>query len=396
MPRASHPPTLGGVTIATWLRRDLRRPEAPTSSDERTFLTVVGLGVVVIAQLTEPGNAAQFALLLVAGVAFVLRAWWPRLTAEAFAALVIGPVAAVVGGGGVLELGQFLSVTMVLYVSWALGSLVRAIVITVVAAGLPVLVAWWWGPWGNVLWSPWVMAYGFLFVLGRAMHRQHELMAQLRTAQAVLAEQAVAEERRRIARELHDLAGHTLAAMLLHVTGARHVLQRDAADAARALADAEAVGRDGLAQIRATVGALRTTERGTDPALAAGTDLATLIDEYRRAGLSIDADLAPGVTALDGPAAVAVHRITREALANVARHAPTNQVVVRADRRADRVELRVADHGRAPDRASTNGFGLIGMRERARALGGDVTAAPTSDGWLVAAEVPVGDEGGNR
>ena len=153
------------------------------------------------------------------------------------------------------------------------------------------------------------------------MYRQHALIVELERARRALAEQAVAEERRRIARELHDLAGHTLAAMLLHVTGARHVLRRDLDDAERALADAESVGRASLDQIRATVAALRTDERGTDPALAGSADLESLVEEYRRAGIKIAATISPGVAELVGPTGMAVHRITRESLANVARHA---------------------------------------------------------------------------
>ena len=110
------------------------------------------------------------------------------------------------------------------------------------------------------------MANLFVFALGRTQIRQRRLIDQLERARRALADQAVAEERRRIARELHDLAGHTLAAVLLHVTGARHVLRRgDVAEAERALGDAETVGRASLDQIRATVAALRTEERGTDP-----------------------------------------------------------------------------------------------------------------------------------
>ena len=137
--------------------------------------------------------------------------------------------------------------------------------------------------------------------MGRVLHRQRRLIEQLEAAREALAEQAVAEERRRIARELHDLAGHTLAAVLLHVTGARHVLRRDVDEAERALVDAETVGRASLDQIRATVAALRTDERGTDPALAGSADLAALVDEYRRAGLAIEADVAPAAARPRGP-----------------------------------------------------------------------------------------------
>lgn len=100
-------------------------------------------------------------------------------------------------------------------------------------------------------WEVWTSSAVFTFGLGLGLRRQGTVIAELERAREALAEQAVAEERRRIARELHDLAGHTLAAVLLHVTGARHVLRRDVDEADRALRDAEAVGRASLDQIRA-------------------------------------------------------------------------------------------------------------------------------------------------
>ena len=179
--------------------------------------------------------------------------------------------------------------------------------------------------------------------------------------------------------------------MLLHVTGARHVLRRDLDDAERALADAESVGRASLDQIRATVAALRTDERGTDPAIAGSADLDALVDEYRRAGIDITAAISPRVAELAGPIGTAVHRITREALANVARHAPGNTVeviaaIADADVRAHRRRPRAA--AASPDPNSGH-FGLIGMSERARALGGSLDAGTTIDGWRVDARLPI-------
>jgi signal transduction histidine kinase len=179
--------------------------------------------------------------------------------------------------------------------------------------------------------------------------------------------------------------------MLLHVTGARHVLRRDLDDAERALAEAENVGRTSLDQIRATVAALRTDERGTDPAIALSADLDALVDEYRRAGMAISASIPPSVTALRGPVGTALHRIAREALANVARHAAGNTVEVSAAVVGDEVRLTIIDRGRAaaaPDPGAGH-FGLVGMGERARALGGNLEAAATADGWRVDARLPV-------
>jgi len=226
------------------------------------------------------------------------------------------------------------------------------------------------------------------------------LIEQLQAAREALAEQAVAEERRRIARDLHDLAGHTLAAVLLHVTGARYVLRRDVDEAERALVQAETVGRASLDQIRATVASLRTSERGTDPPLPGSADLIGLVDEYRRAGLDVTAVVTPPAAGIEGPLGAALHRICREALANVARHAPGNRVelAVDLDAATDEVRLVVADHGRAPTVGGHDDghFGLVGMRERARAVGGELAAGPTPDGWRVDARLPLAAAGEER
>jgi signal transduction histidine kinase len=246
-------------------------------------------------------------------------------------------------------------------------------------------------PESGIAWEPWALAHIFICSLGRAESRQQRLIDQLERARRALADQAVAEERRRIARELHDLVGHTLAAVLLHVTGARHVLRRDVSEAERALIDAEAVGRASLDQIRATVASLRADERGTDPPLAAVADVATLVDEYRRAGLVIESYIGPAAAVFTGPAATALHRVAREGLANVARHAPENRVELQVDVVGGLMRLVIVDRGRParPPAPDSLHFGLVGMLERARSVGGDFDARPTTDGWRVEATFPI-------
>lgn len=353
-------------------------------------MTVSGVVIIAVAQLSDPGSLSDLAVLAPALVGFVLRGRLPSMPAEVFAALVIAPVALVVAREGELEGAFFLSVMMVLYVSWHLGSLTRAVLILAVSAAMPWLVATTMLPQHQIGWTSWTGAHVFTFALGRTLHRQQALIAQLEQARGALADQAVAEERRRMARELHDLSGHTLAAMLLHVTGARHVLRRDLDEAERALRDAESVGRSSLDQIRSTVAALRTFERGSDPPLAGSADLPALIEEYRRAGLVVDATIVAPSTGPDSTVGTALYRIAREALANVARHAPSNSVELVLDGDDETIRLVVADRGRpgaAPD-PNAGHFGLVGMRERARSLGGEVGAGPTTEGWRVDVRIP--------
>ncbi len=379
-------------------RTDLAEPELPTSRNELPFLLASSVAIVVIAQLTDPGSRLDLVLLAPALLAFMVRGLVPVMRAELFAVVVIASVTLAVGREGDLEGAMFLTVTMVLYVSWQLGSLVRAGTILVVSAVSPWVIAEILVPESGIVWTPWTSANVFTFVLGRTLHRQQELIDQLERARRALAEQAVAEERRLIARELHDLAGHTLAAVLLHVTGARHVLRRDLDEAERALADAEAVGRSSLDQIRATVAALRTSERGTDRALAGSADIAELIEEYRRAGLVVEARLSGSVGGLDPAVGTALHRVAREALANVARHAAENRVEFTLDVDEHEVHLMVVDRGRPAALPSPDGghFGLVGMRERTRALGGILEAGPTPDGWRVDARLPATVAGYDR
>ncbi len=371
------------------------------SRSERPFFVVSAVVIVVVAQWNDAGSPAEVALVALAAAVFVAWGWWGGLPAEVFAVLVTVPVVAAVGWHGDLEIAFFLLVLTSLYAAWYLQSLVRAAGVLVLTAVSPWLVAEVLVPDEGLQWTPWTSATVFVFVLGRTLQRQRALIAELEAARRSLADQAVADERRRIARELHDLAGHTLAAMLLHVTGARHVLRRDIDESERALADAEAVGRASLDQIRVTVAALRTTERGVDPPVAGSGDLGALVDDYRRAGLDIDERISPGVAAIGGPAGTALHRICREALSNVARHAPGNHVEIEltvggADGRAH-ARVLVADHGRRPHPLGKGPhFGLLGMAERARALGGQLRATPTADGWRVEATIPVdGPTGGS-
>jgi signal transduction histidine kinase len=380
-------------------RADLARPETPTDRREVEFIAVSSAVIVGVAYATDAGTAVELLLVVAAGVALVMGGAVDRLPWDVVAVLVNVPLAIAVGGAGDLEVAFFLGVLVTLCAASHLGSLTRAAAALAISAVVPWIVSA-AVPEEEIAWTPWVAANVFTFVLGRNLRRQRMLIEQLEAAREALADQAVAEERRRIARDLHDLAGHTLAAVLLHVTGARHVLRRDLDEADRALVQAETVGRSSLDQIRATVALLRTSERGTDPALPGSGDVMGLVEEYRRAGLEVSAVVTPAAASIKGPVGAALHRISREALTNVARHAPGNRVelVVDLDGAADEVRLVVADHGRAPVAGAEHDghYGLLGMRERARAVGGALEAGPTGDGWRVEARLPLDAVGRER
>jgi len=154
-------------------------------------------------------------------------------------------------------------------------------------------------------------------------------MERLSAAQAGLAERSRAEERSRIARDLHDVIAHSLTVSLLHVTSARLAVEHDPADAARALADAERLGRLSLAEVRATMGLLRSEPAEGIAAPVPGADqVPRLVRQLREAGADVTLVADGDTTGLPATTGSTVYRIVQEALANASKHAPGSPVLV--------------------------------------------------------------------
>ena len=237
-------------------------------------------------------------------------------------------------------------------------------------------------------WPFWTMGIVISAFFGRILHTQQRTLADFRTAQARLAEQAAGEERRRIAREVHDLVGHSLTVVLLHVTGARRLVRRDPDEAEAALEEAERAGRQSLADIRRTVGLLREEGESRAPTPTA-EDLPTLIADSAAAGLTLTHELCDELAELDETTGLALYRITQESLANVARHASGADAHIEATVADDRVDLVITNTAGTPTvPAGQGGNGLVGMQERAAAVGGTLVAGPHGSGWRVRATMP--------
>jgi signal transduction histidine kinase len=222
------------------------------------------------------------------------------------------------------------------------------------------------------------------------MAQQRALALQLDATRRELAEQAVLAERRRIARDVHDFVGHGLAAVMLQVTSARHVLRRDRGAAEEALRSAEEVGRRSMQELRGTVALLRSDG---DPAVAAplpaAADIPALVDAARAGGLSVELRTGAELARIPPSAGTALYRIAQEVLANAARHAPRARTDVRIDVDERRAVLVADTTGPIAAGSRRPGYGLVGMRERATALGGDFAAGPTRAGWRVRCELPL-------
>ncbi|MHB8467956.1 MAG: sensor histidine kinase [Acidimicrobiales bacterium] len=224
------------------------------------------------------------------------------------------------------------------------------------------------------------------------------LNARLNAAQATVAAQATIEERRRLAREIHDVIAHSMTVTMLHVTAARLAL-RDSppsvADAVDALTEAETQGRRSLADIRRTVGLLTSDESGLDAPVPGAADLADLIESFRAAGLQIVFDPSCDLGPLSPATGAAVYRVVQEALANAAKHAPGAAVTVslRVRRRKVGVLVTNAAASSPASEVPAGGRGISGMTERVRHLGGRLQAGPAGEGWRVQADLPVGPPG---
>ena len=247
-------------------------------------------------------------------------------------------------------------------------------------------------------WAAWMSGSTLTVLAGLLIRHQIDLVAQLREAQASLAAKTRVEERNRVARELHDVIGHTLVVSLLHVQSARLAVEHDPADAARALAEAERLGQECLAEVRMTVGMLREDERGGPVSGGSVSDgvaaplpgveeVPALVERFRSAGADITLTVQGDTGGLPATTGLAVYRIAQEALTNAAKHAPGAPTAVRLSVDGGRVTL-TADSSGPP--GTGTGLGLVSMRERAESLGGTCEAGPGGRGWLVRATLPAG------
>ncbi len=236
-------------------------------------------------------------------------------------------------------------------------------------------------------WGAWTAGTIFTTTACIFARRQRELLVQLREAQAALTDRARAEERNRIAGEMHDVIGHALTVSLLHVSSARLALDEDPDEARASLAEAERLAGASLQEVRAAVGLMRTQDDGALTPLPSGSELDELVESYRRAGRPVELDVRGDVGALGATRGLAVFRIVQESLTNAVRHGDGSTVSVLVDVGEPGTTVRVVSGGATPVDA-VEGSGVVGMRERAESLGGQLWAGPSDGSWTVEARLP--------
>jgi signal transduction histidine kinase len=228
----------------------------------------------------------------------------------------------------------------------------------------------------------WLLAVGLSRKLEQAREAE-ERARRLELEREAEARAAVAEERARIARELHDVVGHAVSVMTVQASGVRRLLKPDQEREREALEIVEQTGREALAEMRRLVGVLRRPEEA--PALAPQPSLRhldRLVEQAREAGLPVEVriegepkELPPGVD-------LTAYRLVQEGLTNAMKHAQATRAEVVVRYGDGRVELLVADDGKGASdgSAESGGHGLVGMRERVSVYGGELEAGPRPDG----------------
>jgi signal transduction histidine kinase len=351
--------------------------------------------IVVFAAVTVAGAirlnpttaaAAAGAVVAVGAAALLVLGWRPVLLYAAVATAGI----AVLGNDMSSNIGWF---TVCLLAGWCVLAGTRREGLAYWAGTMLLFAAeWLWGR-PDPGWGAWLAGVTLTVAFSLLVRRDRDLLRRLRLAQAGLAERARAQERNRIARELHDVIGHTLTVSLLHVQSARLAVEHDPADAGRALAEAERLGRECLAEVRSAVGMLREDDAagGNTPLPGAGA-LPGLVEQYRSAGADVTLTVDGDIAALPATTGLAVYRIAQEALTNAAKHAPGAPTDIRVRVSPGEATLTAdtrAAPGRGPGADAGPGLGMISMRERAESVGGSCEAGPGGRGWLVRARLPL-------
>ena len=345
-----------------------------------TTAAVALLVAIGVASTTQPPVVAVLVgAVAVAAVAALRSATgWPVL----LGAVVSGVSVAVVASGSSANLGWFAVCVLAGWCSFRAGLVPVLAFGALAVAGFLVEAT---SLSNDTGWGAWIAGTGFTVVVCLMAQRQRELIDQLRAAQGDLAVRAASQERARIARELHDVIGHALTVSLLHVTSARLALREDPDEAASALAEAERLGQASLAEVRHAVGLLRDDDGTSRTPLPGAAQLDDLVAGFRRTGTALAWEVGGDPRTLSATSGLTVYRILQEALTNAARHAPGASTTARLVVRDGSAEL-VVDSA-APGTAG-GGAGLTGMRERAEAVGGSLTAGPCEVGWRVRAVLP--------
>jgi signal transduction histidine kinase len=244
---------------------------------------------------------------------------------------------------------------------------------------------------GGILFAVWGAA-----TVVRSRHELAEALAartvELEHEREEKAKLAVAEERARVARELHDVVAHNLSIMVVQAGAERRALGSERPETAEVLETIEQTGRAAMAEMRRLLGMLRRSD--DELALAPQPSLAhvgVLVAQVREAGMPVELVIEGDVRALPRGIDLSAYRIVQEALTNALKHAGPASARVTIRYGAGELEIEIADDGAGAAAPAAGGHGLIGMRERVALFGGDLAAGRRGEGgYAVRARLPIG------
>ncbi|MEV0627714.1 sensor histidine kinase [Nonomuraea wenchangensis] len=326
-------------------------------------------------------------------LAHVAAVLLPRRPMPALGVLLAAAVLACVPlGVAEIPLAQFLAVDAALYFIAAgharrTGILALLGALTVLTGYLTVRVLAGW-PAGTSAELAVAMTAVIAWLVGHSVRQARE---HAETLAATATARAVADERLRLSRELHDTVAHSIGVIALQAGAARRVIPTQPDRAGQALGDIETVGRETLSGLRRMLGAMRHGDQSRPLGAAPGlSDLDRLVATTTDAGVHVEVRRLGELRPLPPEIDVSAYRIIQEAITNVVRHAGTSRCQVSIDYRDDELTVEVLDEGRGPRRPPEGGYGLVGMRERVHLLRGSFSAAPRAEGgFRVAARLPL-------
>jgi signal transduction histidine kinase len=240
--------------------------------------------------------------------------------------------------------------------------------------------------------------FGIAWAAGFALRERAEQAeaAEVRATQAEREREAagriaVAEERARIARELHDIVAHAVSVMVLQVGAVRHNLPDALAEDRDALRGVERAGRTALAEMRRLLGAMRRDGDEAELLPQPGLDgLDSLLDEIGRAGLPVELHVDGEPFTLPRGIDVSAYRIVQEGLTNALKHARASNADVTLRYAPEELQIEVRDDGDGGAKSDGPGYGLVGVRERVKLYGGEMTAgAATGGGFILSTRLPI-------
>lgn len=336
-------PAVAAVVLSLLLRR--RFPFASPAA-----VWVLGAAISLVDGRLVSTTTSMYAAGIAA--AFLLGNLGDGVQARIGLAMVLGAAATIVYNGPNRAAGDFVFVPTVFFIAWIGGYALRARAEQADAAERRAAEA----------------------------ERERESAARL----------AVAEERARIARELHDIVAHSLSVMVLQVGAVRHRLPVALTDDREALTNVERTGRAALGEMRRLLGALHDSddvELAPQPGLHL---LDALAEQIGRAGLPVHVAATGEPLALPPALDLSAYRIVQEALTNALKHARARRADVTVHYTGDAVQLEVRDDGVGATSTDGMGRGLHGMRERVKIYGGELTAGPVAGGgYVLTARLPV-------